>query len=61
MTAERYQMADLRVVCESMLIVTASNWADVLKTGVRVRSTRLMLEVQLFLRDHLTLLTKEVR
>ena len=60
-TARRYQMDDMVIVCENMLIVNESNWTDIYKAALKSKSLRLQLEVKLFLRDHLSLLTKETR
>ena len=46
----------MKILCESMLYPTTSNWRDLLFIAESLDLTRLKLEVLVFLRDHLDIL-----
>jgi hypothetical protein len=53
-TADRYQLSDMKCVCESMLVPTKTNWLEVLRVADLVNSSRLREETICFIRDHLS-------
>ena len=50
--ADRYDMEDMRNMCESMLVPSEDNWLDILQAADMLDSTRLQLEVEGFVRDN---------
>lgn len=56
----RYHMEDMKVLCESMLVPSESNWQDILHVSDLINSTTLKKDVMRFLRGNLSLLTKAV-
>ena len=49
----------MRVLCESMLVPSASNWLDLLHVSDMINSTPLRLQVEGFLRDNFSVLQAE--
>ena len=60
LSADRYDMADMKLTCESMLVVNDDNWLDVIQVAEMVTSHRLKLQVEGYIRDHFTLLNEEI-
>lgn len=56
MSADRYNVPDMRRVVESMLVPSASNWLDLLQAAEVVRSAPLRHSVEGFLRDNFSVL-----
>jgi hypothetical protein len=56
MSADRYNVPDMRRVVESMLVPSASNWLDLLQAAEVVRSAPLRHSVEGFLRDSFSIL-----
>ena len=56
LSADRYGLSDMTMLCESMLCPTLDNWLDLLRTADMVRSVRLRAEVEGFVRDNLSAL-----
>ena len=50
--ADRYDLTDMRYVCESMLVPSEDNWLDILHAADMLDSKRLKLEVEGFVRDN---------
>jgi hypothetical protein len=53
-TADRYQLSDMKCVCESMIVPTKTNWLEVLRIANLVNSSRLREEAICFIRDNLS-------
>ena len=53
MSADRYQVHDLKRLCESMLIPTHDNWIDILRAATLFHSPQLEEDVKSFLRDNI--------
>lgn len=53
-TADRYQLSDMKCMCESMIVPTKTNWLEVLRVADLVNSSRLREETICFIRDHLS-------
>ena len=53
LVADRYGATDMTRLCESMLGPTPTNWIDLLRAAHLVRSNRLIVEVEGWLRDNL--------
>lgn len=49
LTADRYNLQDMRLYCESMIRISESNWLDVLRVGHAINSARLVSETLAFL------------
>jgi hypothetical protein len=49
LTADRYNLQDMRLYCESMIRISESNWLDVLRVGNAINSARLLSETYAFL------------
>lgn len=52
MSADRYQVHDLKRLCESMLIPSHDNWIDLLRAATLFNSPQLEVDVLAFLRDN---------
>ena len=52
-TADRYQIQDMRCLCENMIVPTRDNWMELLKIADALNSTRIRLETIGFIRNHL--------
>lgn len=52
-TADRYQLSDMRCLCENMLVPTKHNWIELLQVSEMIRSSRIKQETIGFLRGHL--------
>lgn len=52
-TADRYHITDMRLLCENMLIPTKENWMELLQVADAINSVRLKNETICFLRNHL--------
>jgi alpha-tubulin suppressor-like RCC1 family protein len=52
-TADRYQIMDMRCLCENMLVPTKDNWRELLQVAESIHSSRLKSETVGFLRNHL--------
>ncbi|CAM9122664.1 unnamed protein product, partial [Ectocarpus fasciculatus] len=53
LTADRYQISDMRCLCENMLVPTKHNWMELLQVAESIHSSRLKHETIGFLRSHL--------
>ena len=60
LSADRYDITDMKSMCESMLVPSEQNWLGLLKVAELVRSTKLLSQVQGFLRDNFTILNEKV-
>ena len=60
LSADRYDITDMKSMCESMLVPSEQNWLGLLKVAELVRSTKLLGQVQGFLRDNFTILNEKV-
>lgn len=58
MSADRYNMPDMRRLCESMLVPSEANWLDLLQAADIVNSPVLRDEVEGFLRDNFAVLNR---
>ena len=56
-TADRYGVSDMKLLCESMLMPTSHNWIDVFRIANAIGSERLKTEVLGYLRDNVSELT----
>lgn len=61
MSADRYNMPDLKSLCESMLVPSKDNWIDLLHAADLIRSKYLQLQVVCFLRDNMSVLNEHLR
>lgn len=52
MSADRYQVHDMKRLCESMLVPSADNWLDLLRAATLFSSPQLEADVMVFLRDN---------
>lgn len=52
MSADRYQVGDLKRLCESMLVPSHDNWVDLLRAATLFDSPQLEADVVSFLRDN---------
>lgn len=58
MSADRYQVHDLKRLCESMLIPSHDNWIDLLRAATLFNSPQLEVDVLAFLRDNVEVIMK---
>ena len=59
MSADRYNLQDMRHICENMLVCSEENWVDVLHSAELLESSRLRIEVEGYLRDNFAVLDPE--
>lgn len=52
MSADRYQMNDMKILCENMLVPAHSNWLDLLRASQLFHCNQLETSVKCFLRDN---------
>ncbi len=58
LSADRYDLRDMKTMCESMLVPSTENWLGILKVAELVRSVRLMDQVHAYLRDNIRILNE---
>lgn len=58
LSADRYDLRDMKTMCESMLVPSSENWLGILKVAELVRSVRLMDQVHAYLRDNFSVLNE---
>ena len=56
LSADRYDLRDMKTMCESMLVPSSENWLGILKVAELVRSASLMDQVHAYLRDNFSTL-----
>ena len=52
LTADRYNLTDMRLYCESMIRIDSGNWFDVMRAARSIDSQRLIRDVLSFLREN---------
>jgi hypothetical protein len=57
--ADRYGISDMKEVCENMLVPSTDNWLEILNVADMLRSKRLQLEVDGFVRDNFSVICPE--
>lgn len=60
MSADRYNLVDMRTLIESMLVPSRTNWLDLLRTADSIGSKRLLRMCLCFLRDNFMVLNEEI-
>ena len=60
MSADRYNLVDMRTLIEGMLVPSKSNWLDLLRTADSIGSKRLMHMCLCFLRDNFAVLNENI-
>jgi len=59
LSADRYNVPDMKVLCESMLVPSAANWLTLLSISDMLNSANLRLQVECFLRDNFSLIGRD--
>jgi hypothetical protein len=59
MAADRYQVPQMRVLCENMLVPTKYNWLDLLRAANMLNAQRLFAQTVAFVRDNFSVLLLE--
>ncbi len=60
MSADRYNLIDMRTLIESMLVPSRTNWLDLLRTADSIGSKRLLHMCSCFLRDNFMVLNENI-
>eukprot|EP01034_Spumella_vulgaris_P030986 gene30986-38291_t len=56
MAADRYDIPDMKLLCENMLVPSENNWLDLLRAADLLNSQRIQLLATAYLRDNFSLL-----
>lgn len=56
LAADRYNIIEMKIYCESMITPTAENWIEIYRVACQINSIRLCNDVKVFLCDNLSVL-----